>query len=68
MPASVKYFVTICVFLLTACNAEDFKRATYGSLEQLQHQQCYREMGSQCEKRESYQDYQDKRKELDNAQ
>lgn len=64
MPHLVKLCITLTLCSLSACSSDGFKRATYGSLEQIKRQQCYREMGSNCEKSESYEVYQDKRKEL----
>lgn len=65
MPGSIKFVILMSFLCLSSCSSDNVKRAAYGSLENIQRQQCYKEMGNNCEKRESYETYQDRRKELE---
>jgi hypothetical protein len=62
-----------CVLIVGAlafapgCSTEALKRTTYESLQNVRDQQCHRELSSDCPPRESYDEYQRKRKELKTA-
>lgn len=60
-------FILLITIMLSACSSEQLKRSTYGAIDNLHRQQCYKEMGSNCEKRESYDTYQDRREELETS-
>jgi hypothetical protein len=58
----------LCVgflLLLCGCSLESIKRTTYETLQNFGHQKCLKNLSSDCNKKESYDEYQRKRKELE---
>ena len=53
---------------LSACTTESLKRTGYETLQNIQEQQCRKELSSECPKRESYEAYQQKTKTLDESE
>lgn len=68
MDKTVFLILTSVIIILTGCGSDQFKRSTYEGLQHIKRQQCYKEAGSNCDERESYQSYQDKREELQASQ
>lgn len=58
----------LCVVIaaLTAgCSSESAKRTAYETLQNVRQQECMKNPSADCGKRDSYDDYQRKRKELE---
>ena len=51
------------VLFVAACSTETAKRTTFETLQNLRQQECQKNGGADCQKRESYDDYQRKRRE-----
>jgi hypothetical protein len=49
---------------VTACSGDAAKRTAYETLQNIGQQECLEDMSSDCQSRESYDDYQRQRKEL----
>ena len=57
-----KMFMLLWLTLsLPACSTDTLKRTSYGTLKNLEHQQCVKEIGSDCPQDEKYEDYQKRR-------
>jgi hypothetical protein len=52
------------VALTVGCSTDTAKRTSYETLQNARQQECLKSLSSDCEKRESYEDYEHKRKEL----
>ncbi|MBI5430012.1 MAG: hypothetical protein HY938_06080 [Nitrosomonadales bacterium] len=52
------------VFFASGCSSDTARRTTYETLQNVRQQECLKTPSSDCGKRESYEDYQRKRKEL----
>lgn len=55
---------TLIVLLTAGCSTDSAKTITYETLQNMGQQQCEKSLSPDCPKRESYDDYQRKRKEL----
>lgn len=56
----------MAIIALTAgCSSDTAKRTAYETLQNVRQQECLKNPSLDCEKRESYEDYERKRKELD---
>ena len=68
----MKAIPVILIFAFTiaisGCSKESVKRATYGSGQLYGKQQCEREVSADCPEPDSYEEYQRKRKELNDSQ
>jgi len=53
----------VLVQFVVACSTETAKRTTFETLQNLRQQECRENRGTDCQKRESYDDYQRKRQE-----
>jgi len=53
------------IALVAGCSSDTAKRTTYETLQNVRQQECMKNMSPDCEKREYYDDYERKRKELD---
>jgi hypothetical protein len=49
--------VTGIIFSILACSTETLKRTGYETLQNVQEQQCRKDLSSECQKRESYDAY-----------
>lgn len=56
------------IVLASGCSADMAKRTTYETLQNVRQQECMKNMSPDCEKREYYDDYERKRKELDSPE
>lgn len=61
--SSICRTLLVCLGLLQGCTQEAFKRTAYETLQNVGQQSCDKDMGSECEHRQSYDDYQRQRKE-----
>ena len=52
---------------LAGCSSESAKRTAYETLQNVHEQQCLKNPSQDCGKRETYDQYQKQRKELDQA-
>jgi len=50
------------MLLLHGCSGESAKRTAFETLQNLREQQCEQDLSGKCPQRESYDDYQSKRK------
>lgn len=57
----------VIVALVSGCSSETAKRTAYETMQNVRQQECIKNMLPDCEKRESYEDYERKRKELETA-
>jgi hypothetical protein len=55
----------VAMALVSGCSSETAKRTAYETLQNIHEQDCLKNPQTECEKRESYEDYQRKRKELE---
>ena len=58
----------LCLAIIVAaagCSSDTAKRTAYETLQNVRQQECLKNPSSDCEKRESYEDYQRKRKGLE---
>lgn len=53
------------VLTVSACSTESLKRTGYETLQNVQEQQCQKELSSECPERESYDAYQREREGMD---
>jgi hypothetical protein len=53
------------VALASGCSSESAKRTAYETLQNVREQECLKNPSSDCGKRDSYEDYQRKRKEIE---
>lgn len=60
----------LCLVILTltaGCSSESAKRTAYETMQNVRQQQCLKDPSSDCGKRESYEDYERKRKALESS-
>jgi hypothetical protein len=58
----------LAIIELTAgCSADTAKRTAYETLQNVREQKCLKNLSSDCGKRETYEDYERKRKALDSS-
>jgi hypothetical protein len=62
---NVYFGLFLAIIALAGCSSETVKRTTYESLQNVRQQECLKNRQPDCEKREYYDDYERKRKELD---
>jgi hypothetical protein len=55
----------VVMALVSGCSSETAKRTAYETLQNIHEQDCLKNPQTECEKRENYEDYQRKRKELE---
>lgn len=64
----MKFFLIFALTMVLAatlgCSGESFKRATFDSMQNYSREQCLKDPGVECPERESYDDYQRKRREV----
>ena len=53
----------LAITILQGCSSESAKRTAFETLQNMREQQCEQDLSSRCPPRESYADYQRKRKE-----
>ena len=53
----------LAIAILQGCSAESAKRTAFETLQNMREQQCAQDLSGRCPQRESYADYQRKRKE-----
>jgi len=58
----------IFVVLVSGCSSETAKRTAYETLQNLHEQECMKNPALDCDKRESYEEYERKRKSLESTQ
>jgi hypothetical protein len=55
----------LATFVFPGCSSDSAQRAAYETLQNVGQQDCRKNPSADCPKRESYDDYQRKRKEFD---
>jgi len=61
-------FRVLCLALIvlaSGCSADTARRTTYETLQNVRQRECMKNLTPDCDKRETYDDYERKRKELD---
>ncbi len=53
----------LAIAILQGCSSESAKRTAFETLQNMREQQCAQDLSGRCPPRESYADYQRKRKE-----
>jgi hypothetical protein len=61
----IRVLCLVVVALVSGCSSETAKRTTYETLQNVHEQECLKNPAMDCGKRDSYEDYQRKRKELE---
>lgn len=56
------------IILASGCSSDTAKRTAYETLQNVRQRECMKDPSLKCEKRESYDDYERKRRELDSPQ
>ena len=63
-----RIFHALCLVIIalsSGCSADQAKRTAYETLQNIRQRDCLEDMSPDCGKRESYENYERKRKELD---
>ena len=63
-----KVFHVLClafIALVAGCSSDTAKRTTYETLQNVRQRECMKNLTPDCDKRETYDDYERKRKDLD---
>ncbi|MGC2046988.1 MAG: hypothetical protein WA635_00030 [Gallionella sp.] len=68
MASFVGTLVLVVVVLTAGCSADTAKRTAYETLQNVHQQECLKNPSLNCEKRESYEDYERKRKDLESSE
>ena len=64
-----KVTLLIIIFgVVQACSSDSLKRTTYETLESVRQQQCHKDLSPECPKRQSYEDYQRGKEELESSE
>lgn len=61
-------FCLLAITLFSGCSTDQAKRTAYETLQNVRQQECLKNWSADCGKRESYEDYDRKRKELESSQ
>lgn len=62
------FFGVLClaaIVLVSGCSSESAKRTAYETLQNVRQQECLKNLSSDCDKRDSYEDYERERKALE---
>ncbi len=59
---SIFRILSVCLGPLQGCSQEAIKRTTYETLQDVGQQSCEKDMGSECEGRQPYDDYRRRQK------
>jgi len=68
MSGSFRFLCLIIIALAAGCSSETAKRTAYETLQNIHEQECLNNPSLKCEKRDNYDDYERKRKELESAE
>jgi hypothetical protein len=61
----IRVLCLVIIAQTAGCSTDAAKRTAYETLQNVREQECLRNPSSDCGKRDSYEDYQRKRKELE---
>ena len=64
---TVRPLCLVSLILVAGCSSESAQRTAYETLQNVRQRECFKNLSPDCEKRESYDEYQRKRKELDSS-
>ncbi len=67
MRNTIMLLLTVIVITIPACSKESLNRAVYDTLWNIQEQKCQRNPAMDCPERESYENYQRQRQELETS-
>jgi hypothetical protein len=67
MSSFIRALCLAIVALTAGCSSDTAKRTAYETMQNVHQQECLKNRSSDCEKRESYEDYERKRKELESS-
>jgi len=68
MPGLFPMFCLAIIALTAGCGTDTAKRTAYETLQNARQQECLKNPSLSCEKRESYEDYERKRKDLESSE
>jgi len=68
MASFVGTLLLAIIVLTSGCSGDTAKRTAYETLQNVHQQECLKDPSLKCEKRESYEDYEHKRKELESIE
>lgn len=60
----MRFFTALLAFTFYGCTADTMKRTTYEAVQNIQQQQCQKNISTECEPRQSYDKYQQKLKSV----
>ncbi len=64
MAIIIRLLCAATIALIAGCSADSVKRTAYEMLQNVSERECLKNLGTDCEKRDSYDDYEHKRNEL----
>jgi len=67
MASFVGTLLLAIIVLTSGCSSETAKRTAYETMQNVHQQECLKNPSMKCEKRESYEDYKRKRKDLESS-
>ncbi len=67
MRTTIMLLLTVIVITISACSKGSLNRAVYDTLWNIQEQKCQRNPETECPERESYENYQRQRQELETS-
>ena len=68
MPSLFRSLCLAIIALTAGCSSDTAKRTAYETLQNVHQQECLKNPSLDCEKRESYEDYERKRKDLESSE
>jgi len=63
-----RYAAVLClaiIALVSGCSSETAKRTAYETMQNVRQQECRKNLSTDCDKRDSYEDYERERKALE---
>jgi len=61
----IRMFFLAIVAMASGCSSDTAKRTAYETMQNVRQRECMKNLSPDCDKRESYDNYERKRKELD---
>jgi len=68
MPGFFRVYCLAIIVLTAGCGSEIAKRTAYETLQNVHQQECMKNPSLDCEKRENYDEYERKRKNLESSE
>lgn len=61
------HLIALSIIVFCGCSSESLNRIGYETLQNVEEQQCQKDLTSECPERESYDNYQSTRKEAEGS-